>query len=270
MNRCVFETASGACAVDADSPGGVGNRRVVPTQRARVIVTGDEPLLADGMALLLGRAGIESTHVETPSFAIRVVERTDADALTWAGIDLDAKTLDSLAALRRARPATGLCLISHRADARALERLVAQGSERLAFVLRTTGLHADDFVRVVRSVLRGYSTADPALLRRLVANLAGAEAHRLTDADHEVMELVAAGYRNAEIARRLWKSEKAIEKHVGRLFSKFGLAPELTTHLDRRVTAARIYLASHDCGRRGLLEHRPFDAFIPGGPEPPS
>ncbi len=242
----------------------------MPTHRARVVVTGDDPLLADGIALLLGRAGIESIYVETTALAARLVEKAGADALTWAGNDLDRKTLDSLGELRRARPTTGLCLVSHRADARALERLVAQGGERLAFVLRTDGPQTDDLVRVVCAMLRGYTTIDPALLRRLVATLAGAERHRLTQADHEVMELVAAGFRNAEIARRLWKSEKAIEKHVGRLFSKFGLSPETAAYLDRRVTATRIYLASQDSGRRGLLEDRPFDAFSPGASERPS
>lgn len=243
----------------------------MPTHRTRVIVTGDEPLFADGLALLLRRAGIEAIYVETAAVAVRLLEQADAEAITWAGIDLDGKTLDSLGELRRARPSMGLCLISHRADARSLERLMAQSSEGLAFVLRTAGLHSDDFVRVVRSVLRGYSTADPALLRRLVANLAEAERHGLTEADHEVMELVAAGFRNAEIARRLWKSEKAIEKHVGRLFAKFGLSPERTAHLDRRVTATRIYLASQDGRRRGgVLEDRPFDAFSPGSSKPPS
>lgn len=237
------------------------------THRARVVVTGDEPLLDDGLALLLNRAGIESVHVETTALAARLVERAGADALTWAGIDLDEKTLASLVELRRARPALGLCLVSRFAHGRSLERLVAQGGERLAFVLRTPGLQADDLVRVVRAVLRGYSTVDPALLRRLAASFAEGERRPLTEADHEVMELVAAGFRNVEIARRLWKSEKAIEKHVGRLFSKFGLSPDKTSHLDRRVTATRIYLASQDGDRPGLLEHRPFEPFLRGGSE---
>jgi DNA-binding NarL/FixJ family response regulator len=229
-------------------------------------VTGDEPLFADGLALLLGRAGIESTYAETTGLAIRLVERAGADALAWAGDDLDGETLEALAELRRARPGVGLCLVSHRTDGRSLERLVAQDSERLAFVLRTNGLQTDDLVRLVRSVLRGYSTVDPALLRRLAATLAGADRYGLTKADHEVMELVAAGLRNAEIARRLWKSEKAIEKHVGRLFAKFGLAPERTEHLDRRVTAVRIYLGIQGCGLNSLDP----GAFRPGAPESPS
>jgi DNA-binding NarL/FixJ family response regulator len=233
--------------------------------RARVVVTGDEPLLADGLALLLRRAGIESTYAETPALAVAFVQRAGADALAWAGVDLDAKTLDGLAELRRARPATGLCLISHRADGDALERLLAQGGERLAFVLRTDALQTEDLVRVVRTVLRGYSTVDPALLRRLAATFAEAEGHGLTRADHEVMELVAAGLRNVEIARRLWKSEKTIEKHVSRLFAKFGLSPDRAAHLDRRVTATRIYLASHDRRRRGLVEHRPFEPLSSEG-----
>jgi DNA-binding CsgD family transcriptional regulator len=78
--------------------------------------------------------------------------------------------------------------------------------------------------------------------------LAGFDSHvqldRLSPAEREVLMLLADGLRNREIARRLWKSEKTIEKHVGNVFHKLDL--DRTTHpgIDRRVSAARIYLSA--------------------------
>jgi DNA-binding NarL/FixJ family response regulator len=233
---------------------------VVPPQRARVFVTGDEPLLSLGLASILGRTpGIESVYVDTTAGARRLMEDVGTDALVWAGDYLDGPTLEALRELRRTRPATSLCLLAQRADAHALERLIAQSGERFAFVLRAARLDAGEFVELVHSVLRGQSTVDAALLRRLTSDDAGPDGLQLTHSDREVMELVAAGLRNAEIARRLWKSEKTIEKHVGRLFSKLGLSPKSAGHLDRRVTATRIYLASQGCRQRGLIEHDAFE-----------
>jgi DNA-binding CsgD family transcriptional regulator len=67
---------------------------------------------------------------------------------------------------------------------------------------------------------------------------------KLTACEREVLELIAEGLRNPAIARRLWKSEKAIEKTVARVFGKLGLDATLMPDVDRRVTAACIYLST--------------------------
>jgi DNA-binding NarL/FixJ family response regulator len=64
----------------------------------------------------------------------------------------------------------------------------------------------------------------------------------LTTTEREILDLVAAGLNNRTIAARLFRSQKAVERHVGHIFVKLGLRHESSTDLDRRVSAARIFL----------------------------
>ena len=222
--------------------------------RPRALVAGDEPLLARGIALLLEHTReVDAIYVDSLARAERFLESGRGELVLWAGDYLNEEVLGGLRRLREKRRATGLCLVARRADAEALEGLVAQSGERLAFVLYTAELDAGELAELVRSVLRGRSTVDPALLERLTA-ASGGEDLNLTASEREIMDLVAAGLRNREIGKRLFKSEKAVEKHVGRLFAKLGLPADTTGHLDRRVAATRIYLSLQAGRGRGLID----------------
>jgi DNA-binding NarL/FixJ family response regulator len=209
---------------------------------------------------------MEAIYVESLTRVQRFLTSGRAELVVWVGDYLDEEVLVALREIREEHPSTGLCLLARRADAEPLERLVAQSGERLAFVLYTGQLDAGELIELARSVLRGRSTVDPELLARLTASAPGAEDLHLTETEREIMDLVALGLRNREIGRRLWKSEKAVEKHVGRLFSKLGLPVASTGHLDRRVAATRIYLSLRSGRGHGLIDRS--DTFEVPGPAP--
>ena len=64
----------------------------------------------------------------------------------------------------------------------------------------------------------------------------------LTPRERDVLALMAEGRSNGAIAAALVVSERAVEKHVGNIFSKLGLAPSGADH--RRVLAVLRYLES--------------------------
>ena len=64
----------------------------------------------------------------------------------------------------------------------------------------------------------------------------------LTARERDMLALMAEGRSNAAIAGILVVSERAVEKHVGNIFSKLGLAPSDADH--RRVLAVLRYLES--------------------------
>jgi DNA-binding NarL/FixJ family response regulator len=91
---------------------------------------------------------------------------------------------------------------------------------------------ADELVRAVRVVAAGDALLAPSITRRMIADLVSrhsaprrspAALARLTPRETEVLELIARGMSNAEIAAGLFVSEETVKTHVGKVFSKLGL-----------------------------------------------
>ena len=91
---------------------------------------------------------------------------------------------------------------------------------------------ADELVRAVRLVAAGDALLAPSITRRMIAELVSRHAAprrsadelaRLTPRETEVLELLARGMSNAEIAAGLFVSEETVKTHVGKVFSKLGL-----------------------------------------------
>jgi DNA-binding NarL/FixJ family response regulator len=91
---------------------------------------------------------------------------------------------------------------------------------------------ADELVRAVRVVAAGDALLAPSITRRMIADLvsrhaaprrSAAELARLTPRETEVLELLARGMSNAEIAAVLFVSEETVKTHVGKVFAKLGL-----------------------------------------------
>lgn len=64
----------------------------------------------------------------------------------------------------------------------------------------------------------------------------------LTGREREVLALLAEGHSNRSIAGRLFTTERTVETHVSRIFTKLDLAA--TPGMHRRVLAARLHLVS--------------------------
>jgi DNA-binding NarL/FixJ family response regulator len=113
-------------------------------------------------------------------------------------------------------------------------------------LLRKVAAHEPDvgrFADAVGRVAEGGSALDPQVLSRLVERRRhGDPLTVLTAREREVLELVAEGRSNHAIAGHLVITERAVEKHVTRIFSKLGLEPAPGDH--RRVLAVLTYLRS--------------------------
>jgi DNA-binding NarL/FixJ family response regulator len=215
-------------------------------QRTRVLVLSDDPLLGRGVAVLLQtHARFDAVWVESFSRGRRLIQSGRADVVVWLGDRLDADVVERVMELRRINEGTGLCILAQSGDPAVVQPLLAEGAKRLAVLLRTPRLDVHDLIAVVRGILRGHSTLEPRVIEQLMVSAQQSDGvlGQLTRSEREILALLSEGLRNREIARRLWKSEKAVEKQVSHLFIKLGLAPGLTQHLDRRVTATRIYLS---------------------------
>jgi DNA-binding NarL/FixJ family response regulator len=89
------------------------------------------------------------------------------------------------------------------------------------------GADESEMLRVVRAVAGGEALFGPAIAERLMGFFSGggssAEAQAfpdLTEREREILGLIAQGYRNSEIAARLYLSPKTVRNHISSIFDK--------------------------------------------------
>ena len=148
-----------------------------------------------------------------------------------AVIDLDLGEgptgIDLTHGLRTLLPGIGLVMLSSYADPRLIGR-------------RTRPLPGGTQYLSKQSV-GDASILDEALRRSLDRDDAAppADGTALTDAQIEMMRLIAAGYSNAEIAKRMWITEDGVNRAVTRLVKQLGL--QVSKEHNTRVLISRAY-----------------------------
>lgn len=149
--------------------------------------------------------------------------------------------------LRQKNPETGVLVLSQYSEPRYALRLLAEGSEGRGYLLKERVSDAAQLVSAVREIARNGSVIDPKLVNALVGARSTSERSPLNDLtprELEVLSEMAQGRNNASIAESLVLTERAVEKHIGSIFTKLGLKWEESVH--RRVKAVLIYLSQGD------------------------
>ncbi|QJU55372.1 response regulator transcription factor [Herbiconiux sp. KACC 21604] len=215
-----------------------------PDPTIRVVLADDQDLVRVGLRIILeSEDGIEVVgEARTGREAVELVARVEPDVVC---MDVQMPELDGLAATRelisRGTRAGILVLTTFNRDDYLFEALEAGAS---GFVLKNSS--PEDLVAAVQVVARGDALLSPDVTRRVIENVAGrraapasagttapatphpsAEAQaalgELTEREREVLELLAAGRSNAEIAGELYLGEATVKTHVSKILQKLGL-----------------------------------------------
>jgi DNA-binding NarL/FixJ family response regulator len=146
--------------------------------------------------------------------------------------------------LRDSHPEVGVIVLSQFREARYVLSLLEHGSERRGYLLKDRLADPQQLVSAVLAVADGGSVIDPTVVDALVAARAGNEGSpldRLTPREREILGEVAAGKSNGAIADSLVITKRAVERHIGSIFSKLNLPDE--HEVSRRVKATLVFLA---------------------------
>jgi DNA-binding NarL/FixJ family response regulator len=211
----------------------------------RIVVGEDQPLVREGILRVLDDGGFDvvGTAGDAPEL-VRVAEEHQPDIII-ADIQMPPEHGDdglrAALAIRAARPATGVLVLSQfLEDAYALT-LVADGAQGVGYLLKEKVGDLRMFTDAVRRVAEGGSVLDPDVVARLVGRKRRASPlDELTSREREVLGLIAEGRSNAGIASELVITVAGVERHVTSIFDKLGLHQSRDDH--RRVLAVLTYL----------------------------
>ena len=201
----------------------------------RVAVVDDHPVFRLGMVGLLGSLdGIEV--VCQAENAAEAVERVDA-SVDVVLMDLhlgDDSGIEATRSLVRAVPSLAVLVITMDEDDESVVAAMRAGAR--GYLLKSAS--PAEVERGIRAVANGEVILGPAIAARAMATLtSGRTAVRvpfpeLSDREREVLDLLARGFDNATIARRMVLSPKTVRNHVSNVLTKMGV-PDRTAAIIR-------------------------------------
>jgi DNA-binding NarL/FixJ family response regulator len=195
----------------------------------RVLLADDQALVRTGIRMIVD-AQPDMRVVGEAGDGAEAIDRAHELAPDVVLLDVRMPHLDGLEALPRlvAAPGAPRIIVLTTFD---LDEYVFEALERGASGFLLKGAPADQLLAGIRAAAAGDALIDASVTRRLIARFVArrpasppcADLESLTDREREVLELLARGLTNAEIADRLVVSGATVKTHVARVLAKLGL-----------------------------------------------
>lgn len=190
-----------------------------------VLIADDHPVYRDGLASLLDPLP-DIAVVGRAADGVQAVEQALASRPDVVIMDLQMPRLNGIEATRRVLaelPDTGVLVITMGEDESTVFSAVAAGAR--GYLLK--GADADEVVQAIRTVHGGGVVFGASLARRIARVFAGGAAAsapsvfpELTDREREILDLVAGGLSNGDIAGRLYLSPTTVRNNVSAILTK--------------------------------------------------
>ena len=211
----------------------------------RLVLADDAALIRQALAELLQRAGLEvvAQTGNAPSLLRAVAEHQPDIAIVDIRMPPTQTTEGIRAALqiRERFPATGILLLSTHTEIDEAVELFSATANGVGYLLKDSVSDLDELIGALTRISQGGTVFDPKLVTELLGRARRADPlDVLTAREREVVGLMAEGQSNAGIAKALWITHGAVEKHIKHIFSKLGIPATLDTH--RRVLAVITFL----------------------------
>src|ERR1700761_799928 len=189
----------------------------------RVVIADDHPVVRDGLSALLG---------SVPAITVAGVAADGREAGQAAGtlrpdvlimdVQMPVQTgVPAPAGIFRVAPDVAVLMLPMFDDDYSV--LAAMRAGARGYVLK--GAQQDEIVRAIQAVAAGEAIFGPGVARMVLGLVAAPPPAQqpfgqLTTREREVLDLIAAGARNAEIARRMSIAPKTVANHISAIFTK--------------------------------------------------
>jgi DNA-binding NarL/FixJ family response regulator len=193
----------------------------------RVVVADDDALLREGIAALLKDAGhdVVGRARDAPDLLLKV--RSYLPDVAIVDVRMPPGNLDdglrAAAEIRRLHPTVSLLVLSQHLELTYMLELAGDDASGVGYLLKDRVRDVAEFLDAVERVARGGTAFDPAVVSSLVGGRRRSLLDELTEREREVLSLIAEGRSNRAIARRLYLSPRAIERHTQSVFEKLRL-----------------------------------------------
>ncbi|KIP89812.1 LuxR family transcriptional regulator [Microbacterium sp. MEJ108Y] len=190
----------------------------------RLVIADDHPIVRAGLTALFGlEPDLEVVaEASTPDEAVACAERENPDVVLMDlqfGSQSQATGVDATRRIRALEaPPYVLVLTNYDSDADILGAVEAGAS---GYLLKDAPPH--ELTAAVRAAAAGESALAPVIASRLLDRMRAPRVS-LSSREIEVLELVAAGRSNSEVAERLFVSETTVKSHLAHIFSKLDVS----------------------------------------------
>jgi len=207
-------------------------------QKIRVVLVDDHPIVREGLRKLLELEDDISVvgEAENGRQALDVIEETNPDVLL---LDLKMPGMDGITALQTLQHnprKTRIIILTASEDKNEWVQAMKLGCSGI--VVKQT--QPDLIVKSIRKVYSGEIWLDShttaAVMRQFASpqdqmsggsGKAGRERSPLSAREREIVALVAQGYKNKEMAEKMFISEQTVKNHLHNIFDKLGISDRL-------------------------------------------
>ena len=194
---------------------------------ARVLLVDDHEVVREGLrAVIARRPGFEVVGaVGTVAEALTEAERLRPDIIVMDVRLPDGSGIKACRDVRSVLPETRVVMLTSYADEQAVLAAIMAGAS--GYVLKGTA--TSELLSAIEAASNGHSLLDPAVTEavlaqvRRAAQMAPDPLAALNDQERRILELIAEGKTNREIAAEVFLSDKTVKNYVSSILSKLEL-----------------------------------------------
>ena len=194
----------------------------------RIMLVDDHEVVREGLrALLTRREGFEViAQAGSVAEAVKGAAKAQPDVVVMDVRLPDGSGIEACREIREQRPETRVVILTSYADEDAVFASILAGAS--GYVLKQT--RGSAVADAVAAAARGESLLDPGVTQKVMERLRSANARKeadpldaLNDQEHKILELIAEGKTNKEIAGEVFLSDKTVKNYVSSILTKLNL-----------------------------------------------